>query len=242
MISKRLETILKLIPNGEVLADIGTDHGYIPTYAVKNNIVKKAIAADISKGSLEKAVIEIKNNNLQTKIETRLGSGLEVLEVDEADVVVIAGMGGILISEILNESYHKKYKAKHPILIFQPVQFSEKLRQYLYKNNFDILDEELIEDEGKFYHIIVSRYSLEMVLKTIDPPFDEIGNINYRKANEVLFKLLQSKINTNKAIIDKIKESGIGENNAKVEELSLKIKCYEEMIEDAARTTQGKPR
>ena len=155
MISKRLETILKLIPNGEVLADIGTDHGYIPTYAVKNNIVKKAIAADISKGSLEKAVIEIKNNNLQTKIETRLGSGLEVLEVDEADVVVIAGMGGILISEILNESYHKKYKAKHHILIFQPVQFPEKLRQYLYKNNFDILDEELIEDEGKFYHIIV---------------------------------------------------------------------------------------
>ena len=88
----------------------------------------------------------------------------------------------------------------------------------------------------------MSRYSLEKVLKTIEPPFDEIGNINYRKANEVLFKLLQSKINTNKAIIDKIKESGIGENNAKVEELSLKIKCYEEMIEDAARTTQGKPR
>ena len=64
VISKRLETILKLIPNGEVLADIGTDHGYIPTYAVKNNIVKKAIAADISKGSLEKAVIEIKNNKV----------------------------------------------------------------------------------------------------------------------------------------------------------------------------------
>ena len=57
-----------------------------------------------------------------------------------------------------------------------------------------------------------------------------------------MFKLLQSKINTNKAIIDKIKESGIGENNAKVEELSLKIKCYEEMIEDATRTTQSKPR
>ena len=66
MISKRLETILKLIPNGEVLADIGTDHGYIPTYAVKNNIVKKAIAADISKGSLEKAVIEIKMVKVKT--------------------------------------------------------------------------------------------------------------------------------------------------------------------------------
>ncbi len=232
MISKRLEAILNLIPSAEILADIGTDHGYIPTYAVKNNIVKKAIASDISKASLEKAVIEIKDNSLDGKIETRLGSGLEILKLDEADVIVIAGMGGILISEILDKFYHKRYKTKHPICIFQPVQFPEKLRQYLYKNKFDILDEELIKDEGKIYHIIVSKYSSEKVSKTIEFPFDEIGNINLKKANEVLFELLNSKISTNRAIIDTIRENSSSENDKKVKEILFKIKCYEELVKD----------
>ncbi len=242
MISKRLESILKLIPNADILADIGTDHGYIPTYAVKNNMVKKAIAADISKGSLEKAIIEINNNNLQDKVEARLGSGLDVLQIDEADIIVIAGMGGILISEILEKSYHEKYKSKFPVLIFQPVQFPEKLRQYLYINNFEIIDEELIEDEGKIYHIIVSRYSKEKVLKTIEFPFDEIGYINFHKANETMFKLLESKLKIYKVIRDKIKNSQSKESKKKIEELSFMIKCYEEMIKDATRRSEDKTR
>ncbi len=237
MLSNRLEQIISLMRPSEILADIGTDHGYITTQAVRMGIVKKAIAADISKQSLEKANIEIKKCKLNEQIETRLGSGLEVLEVDEADIVVIAGMGGILISEILQDSYHKKFKRKHPYLIFQPVQLPEKLRRYLYLNKFEILDEELIEEDGKIYHIIVSRYSLNMVSKIIEFPIDEIGEINISKGSVGLLKLLDSKIAANKDILQKIKINDYDNEKTKkrINEVTLKIKCCEEMIKNVTK-------
>ncbi len=237
MLSKRLELIINLMKPSNVLADIGTDHGYIPTQAIRMGIIKKAIAADISKGSLDKAIIEIKKCKLEDRIETRLGSGLDVLGVDEADVVVIAGMGGILISDILEDSYHKKFKLKHPYLIFQPVQLPEKLRRYLYLNNFEIIDEELIEEDGKIYHIIVSRYSKNEISKVIKFPIDEIGEINILKENDILLELLAYKIASNKDILRKIKLNDNDNEKIKkrTEEVSLKIKCCEEMIANVTK-------
>lgn len=237
MLSNRLELIINLMKPSNILADIGTDHGYIPTEAIKKGIVNKAIAADISKGSLDKAIIEIKKCNLEDKIETRLGSGLEILDVDEADIVVIAGMGGILISDILETSYHKKFKSKHPFLIFQPVQLPEKLRRYLYLNNFEIIEEELIEEDSKIYHIIVSRYAENIISKTIEFPIDEIGEMNILKSDHILLKLLEYKIDSNKDILRKINSNANANDKItqRFEEVTLKIKCCEEMIENVTK-------
>lgn len=233
MISKRLRKILEIIPKSKILADIGTDHGYIPVEAVKNNIAIKAIASDISHGSLSKAINEIRKNNLEKKIDARLGSGLEVLLVDEADTVVIAGMGGILICDILENEYHTRFQSSHPLLILQPVQFPEKLREYLYKNGFEISAEELIEDEGKIYHIIVSRYrDLKPQIK--EEHVYELGEINIKQNSELLMILINKKIKKNMSILESMEKAENEDTSQKKLVLLSQIKKYEELRKNAS--------
>jgi len=108
-LTSRLETIASLVTKGSKVADIGTDHGYIPVHLLKNNIVPFAILADINKGPLDNGKRFVKWNNLLDKVDFRLGSGIDVLHQGEVDEVIIAGMGGILISDILE---NKKEVAK----------------------------------------------------------------------------------------------------------------------------------
>lgn len=151
-LSQRIEHVIKMIPKCKVLADIGTDHGYIPIYTVSNGICKKAIATDINKGPIEVASKNIREHRLTRDIETRIGSGLSVLKIGEADVIVIAGMGGNLIADIINNDFKTAQNASY--LVLQPVQYPEALRRYLISNEFDIIDEDLVKDENKYYHII----------------------------------------------------------------------------------------
>ncbi len=103
-LTQRLKTIADLVPNGGIIADIGTDHAYLPVYLIENKIVEKAIAADINVGPLKNAEKTIKSYRYDKYIETRLGSGLTPIKTNEADTVIIAGMGGLLIRDILKES------------------------------------------------------------------------------------------------------------------------------------------
>lgn len=151
-LSERLTHIINLIPKCNCLADIGTDHGFIPIYSILNNKANHAIASDINKGPIRIAKINIDKYNLNDRIETRIGSGLSTLKEDEADVIVIAGMGGILISEIIESHIAIARSAKW--LILQPVQYPEVLRKYLLRSDFNIVDEDIVKDENKYYYII----------------------------------------------------------------------------------------
>ncbi|QCX32391.1 SAM-dependent methyltransferase [Caloramator sp. E03] len=151
-LSNRLDNIARFIPNCKCIADIGTDHGLIPIYAVLNGICDKAIASDIKKGPLQAAKKNIEYYGLLDKIELRLGSGLEVLKLGEANVIVIAGMGGYTISNLLEAE--EKIAKEAEFLILQPTQHPEALRRYLVNFGFKILDEELVKDDNKYYHII----------------------------------------------------------------------------------------
>lgn len=155
-LSSRLDAIAKFIPQCSCLADIGTDHGYIPIYAIQNNVCSEAIAGDIKKGPVEIANKNIRSYGLEDKIETRIGPGLSILKNGEADVILIAGMGGNLISTIINENIEIAINAKY--LILQPVQYPEELRKFLFKSNFQIIDEELAIEGSKYYHIIKATY------------------------------------------------------------------------------------
>lgn len=151
-LSERLMCIAKFIPPCQCLADIGTDHGYIPIYTVINNISKQGIASDIKEGPVSIAKKNIMAYRLENKIETRIGPGLSVLKMDEADVILISGMGGNLISDIIEEN--KEIAMNADYLILQPVQYVEELRKYLSNSEFKIVDEELAKDGNKYYHII----------------------------------------------------------------------------------------
>lgn len=152
MISKRLNKISSHI-KGKRMADIGTDHGLVPIFLIENKIVDYAIAADISKPSLQKAIDLAKEKNIE--LDARLGDGLEVLNPEDGiETVVIAGMGGVLIGEILSASEI----SKNVRLILQPMQGARELRKYLFENGYEIIDEDVVFEDDRYFEIIVAEY------------------------------------------------------------------------------------
>lgn len=157
----KLDTRLKMaadeVRQGRKVTDIGTDHAYLPAYLIENNICPSAIAADIGKGPLENAKKVVSTSPLLSeRIELRLSDGLEKISSDEADDIVIAGMGGILISEILTKAPWVKDENKR--LILQPMSHAEDVRKYLCENGFEIIKEKASTDGKHNYIIIVAEF------------------------------------------------------------------------------------
>lgn len=150
MITPRLECIIKHT-NGKKVADIGTDHAYIPIYLIENKISDYIIAGDIRQGPAEIAKANVENHKLSDKIEIRLGSGLSILNENEVDTIIIAGMGGQLISEIIDADLEIARKCS---LMLQPMNAQYELRKYLIKNNFKITNEDIAVEGFKVYNII----------------------------------------------------------------------------------------
>jgi len=107
MLSKRLEQVASMVTKGNIIADIGTDHGYVPIYLVEKGICPKAYAMDINQGPIESAIKNIENYGLSEKIQAIKSNGLEKLEPEKADTIIIAGMGGELIVNILENGLAK---------------------------------------------------------------------------------------------------------------------------------------
>ena len=155
-LSKRLQTIADFVKKDAVVADIGTDHAHIPIYLIKNNIISKAYACDINKGPLEKAKENINYYGVKN-IELRLSNGLEKLKSDEADTVIIAGMGGELIIDIL-EKGRRFFESKRKFILSPHTKIDE-VRKFLLSNGFEITKEDMCIDEGKFYTVIEVKYT-----------------------------------------------------------------------------------
>ncbi|SHH11937.1 tRNA (adenine(22)-N(1))-methyltransferase [Clostridium grantii] len=206
IISHRLESIAKMVDSVESIIDVGTDHGYLPIYLISKDITNKVIASDINKGPVEKAKYNINKENLQDKIECRLGGGLTTIKTNEVDAVVIAGMGGNLIKDILEESIDLVKKMEY--LIFQPVQNPEVLRKYIYENKYEVLDEELCYDEGKYYEIIKVRYNESKIIEFNQEVFYLIGEKLIQKKHPLVKEYIGFRINKYKNILDFIQDTG----------------------------------
>jgi len=151
-LSPRLLKIASLVPNGAKLADIGTDHGYIPLYLFMEGVIDSALAMDVNPMPLKRAEDNITNAGYGHLCGFRLSNGLEKLKKHEADVIVIAGMGGLLIRDILHNGKHAI--AKGTRLLLQPMIAPSELRQYLFQNGYTIENEYVVREENKFYNII----------------------------------------------------------------------------------------
>lgn len=217
-LTNRLLTIAAMVPKGATVADIGTDHAYIPVFLVKNGISKKVIASDINKGPLEKARKHIVDNKLEGFIETRLGAGLKVLQKGEVDTIIIAGMGGVLIKNILEESKDVLDTVK--TLILQPMKGQEVVRKWLNKNNFKIVKEILARETNKFYEIIVAQHGYEVIEDEI---YFEIGKKLIENKDPLLKDYLRLKIGK----IEKVLENLKGENTQKA--AKRKIECQNKL-------------
>ncbi|MCC8138317.1 MAG: class I SAM-dependent methyltransferase [Clostridiales bacterium] len=153
-LSKRLLAVAAMVTPGSVLADIGTDHAYIPIYLVENNLVPRAFAMDVNRGPLARAAEHIHGHGLDDRIETRLSDGLAALQPGEARSIVIAGMGGALTVRILRSGrrlFREEQGVCAPELILQPQSEVPQVRAYLEEAGFSVVREDMVMEEGKYY-------------------------------------------------------------------------------------------
>lgn len=169
-LSNRLSAVASLVKSGSIIADIGTDHGYIPVYLYKKGIIKGAVAADVNEKPLSSCKTLVLQEGLCGVIKTRLSDGLENISSDEYDTVIIAGMGGELISDILSKA---DLRDKH--IILNPMTHPELARKFLYDNGFEI-DNDFIVKESKHYYSVFDAYYTGKA-KTISPSDYYLGNI-----------------------------------------------------------------
>lgn len=151
-LSTRLQAVADFVTAGYKLADIGTDHAYIPIALMEQNHIPGAIAMDINEGPLQRAGEHIAENRMEKKIEIRLSNGFSALKKGEAESAVIAGMGGGLMIRILTEGERIAKSLKECIL--QPQSEIERVRKFLLEEGYDILDENMVKDDGKYYTIL----------------------------------------------------------------------------------------
>lgn len=204
-LSKRLQFIADHIDRCKTIIDVGTDHGYIPIYSVKNNLCEKAIASDINKDPVKKAEMNAALEGVKSSVEVRLGGGLEVINIGEAEAVVIAGMGGNLIRDILEKDIEKTASFKY--LILQPAQNPEVLREYLYNNGYEIMEEDLCLDEGIYYELFKVKKSNKAEKVSLDPIYYEISPRLLKDKNKLMFSYLESKEEKYSKILGFIKDT-----------------------------------
>jgi tRNA (adenine22-N1)-methyltransferase len=225
-LSSRLMKIVKMVDSCSSIADIGTDHAYLPIYLIKNGICKSAIASDINEGPVKKAKNNILFENLQNKIKCIKSEGLKHLLPYETDGIVIAGMGGNLTRDIINDKLEVFKSLKFAIL--NPAQNVEVLREYIYKSGYEILDEDLCIDENIFYEIIKVRYANHP--KEMDSIFYEVSSVLLQKKHPLIGALIEKKLYENEKILSFIKE-GTPLADKRKKEICIKIRKLEELLE-----------
>ena len=157
MLRKRLEMVSKMVREGVIAADIGTDHAYLPIFLVEKGICPSALAADVVPGPLKNAQKNIALHRLEDKISTRLSDGLDELRPNDADDFIFAGMGGTLIVELLERTDWIKDRSKR--FIFQPMSHGEDVRKFLCENGFEIICEDACTDSGRIYIALCAEYT-----------------------------------------------------------------------------------
>ncbi|NLM44739.1 MAG: SAM-dependent methyltransferase [Clostridiales bacterium] len=221
-LTPRLKTIAQSIKRCNTVVDIGSDHAYLPIYLIRTGKAQTAIATDVNEGPAEIAMRRIKKFGLDELINVRIGNGLSVIDKDEADVIVIAGMGGILIKDILEAGIEIAKNARQ--IILQPMRDSRILIKWLIENSFEILRGEVVKEDNKFYEIIWTQFREGYTFQS------SVANneVYYYKNNNTLHEYIDKKINEYKKIISQIKATNEDDNQIRLKECIEELNGYRE--------------
>lgn len=225
----RLKNIIEIVPICDKIIDVGTDHGYVLIDLIKKNKIKSGIASDNKKGPLDRAKRNASLYKVKDKIEFRLGSGLSTIEKNEVSGAIFAGMGSYLIKDLIEKDI-EKIKMMDFVLI-QPAQKTEVIREYLYNGPFDIIKEDIIREDDRFYQYILIRYNEDSPLRIDNNQNYKIGKNYDIKKNNLVVDYINFEINRTLNIIKKIKKVN---NNTKQKKncLQNEVKYYEELKND----------
>ena len=215
VLSGRMQMVADMVSKGNVLADIGCDHGFVSIYLLEKGICSKVIAMDVNEGPLLRAKEHVKERGLAPYIDVRLSDGMEKLLIGEADSILIAGMGGDLVIRILQNGHQVCRAVKE--LILQPQSELKRVREFLRDNHYKIVDEDMILEDGKYYPMMkVIPVEVDAFWKDkpeeIIEPCDMYGPLLIKNGNPVLRKFLVKQHNQLNGILEWLKKQPDSEN------------------------------
>lgn len=211
-------------PQSFTIADVGCDHAYVSIALVKRQLAGKVIAMDVRTGPLDIAIRNVHEAGYSEVIDIRLGDGLERLEPGEADAIIIAGMGGLLMKGILERGLHIiSYEEKRPVLILQPQSDLKEVRMFLYRHAYHIVSETMLVEDGKYYTVMKAEPiacgqnseegtcdDINWISSGEDAYSEEewvYGRCNLRDKSETLLAFLQKEQLVLQQIMDKVEAS-----------------------------------
>lgn len=225
-IGSRLETIGRLVPQDAVLADVGTDHAYLPVWLIEHGCIAKAIAGDIAAGPCAAARSTIAQHGLQNSVEVRMGSGLAVLQPGEADCITIAGMGASTMIAILEADMAVAEAAE--LLILQPMAGAASLREWLCTHGWQLVEEELVDDAPHFYEIMCAKRGEG---KTYSAAEYAVGPVLWQKQHPLVGRQLERQLVTTTQLLAQMERSERARQSTKYQELE-QLQAALEVLED----------
>lgn len=226
-LSKRLQAVADMVTPGMRLADVGTDHGYIPIYLTQQGVVPSAIAMDINKGPLAKAKEHIEGYGLGKKIETRLSDGLANVTSEEVDSMIAAGMGGGLIIRILSKEKETANGLKE--LILQPQSEIGKVRAYLCEQGYRIVSENMVWEDGKYYPMMKA---VKGEVENYSPEELEFGKRLLEEKNPVLKQFLEWELEHQGDILSALEKQDSERTKARITELAQRIESIKTILKE----------
>lgn len=229
-LSDRLATVANYIPKGSRMADIGSDHAYLPCHMVKKGTVRYAIAGEVAEGPFLSAIKQVQSEGLTESIVVRKGDGLEVIEQGEVDCITIAGMGGALITSILDAGKKKLENVKR--LILQPNVGAYVLRRWLHDNNWKLVSEDILKEDGKIYEVLVAENEADKGVYSNHFESEILfGPYLLKEKNEVFHEKWELEKKNWQRILKQLEKA---EQNAptmeKKKEIEMKLKMVEEVL------------
>lgn len=223
-LTERLAAAAALVPSGSTIADIGTDHGYLPVHVCQQGICRHAVAADVAPGPLEAAISHVRGAGLEGYIDCRLGDGLSCLRQGEVDGVVICGMGGPLMVRILDDSRDLWQSLQFAVL--QPQSESGVLRQFLYDHAWHIEEETLCIDSGRLYEIM---RAVPGRAEPLPAWMYEVGPMNWARRSPLLKRRIELILSKKKHVAEGLEKSR-SDVQLQVRTLRQEIAAWEERL------------
>ena len=220
-ISKRLRKVAGFVPQDAKILDVGSDHAYLPIYLIQQGKISSAIAGEVVEGPYQSAVTNVADNQMSDKISVRLANGLVAFDKkDQIDVIIIAGMGGRLIADILDNGSAKLASVKR--LILQPNNREDELRRWLCGHDFQITEEAIVEENGKFYEIMIAEQGHQV----LNAEQERFGPYLMREQSAVFLDKWQREVDKLEKALAKIPEKNLTERSA----MSQRIKQIKEVL------------
>lgn len=216
VLSKRLQAVAAMVTVGNRVCDVGCDHGFVPIYLIKQGISPSVLAMDVKNGPLSAAREHIAESGLENEIETRLSDGLHNYNIGEADTLICAGMGGKLMIRILADDQTKTESFRE--LILQPQSEIEQFRAWLRGQGYRITNENMIEEDGKFYPMMrVEPNNMRNIIDDIElcKLEDRYGPFLLKRKDKTLTAYLRREERIYEEILDNLREQGLSDEKRK---------------------------